>query len=108
MEEMDGMNVDGYTMAVFEDTGPPGPGGPRGSHRERQSYHQRRKPDVGSKCYVGGLDFDVGDEALTQAFSGFGCVSSTLCPCVSYTLHDPVDNFSNPAHSIALHRERRG
>eukprot|EP01043_Picozoa_sp_COSAG02_P036382 COSAG02_NODE_2661_length_8306_cov_942.235287_5_plen_284_part_00 len=96
MEEMDGMDVDGYTMAVFEDTGPPGPGGPRGPNYQRQNYQQQRKPDVGSKCYVGGLDFDVGDEALTQAFSGFGCVPSALPPYVSDTRHDPADNYSNP------------
>ena len=27
IEEMDGIEIDGYLMRVFEDTGPPGPGG---------------------------------------------------------------------------------
>lgn len=78
MEEMDGMEIDGFILSVVEDTGPPGAGGGRGARppfqRAYQQPQQQRKPDVGSKCYVGGLDFDVGDEALTQAFSGFGCV----------------------------------
>jgi hypothetical protein len=46
----------------YNNNGGGGGGGGRG----------QRKPDVGSKCYVGGLAFDVEDEALELAFGGFG------------------------------------